>query len=96
MDDILMAANAIACSVIFAWATWCVTSPQVRGGVLGKCVYSAIALSALAVVLGPHSGYTSPRIEELSLNCALATLGARHAFLKYVWPRVLRRLLINT
>lgn len=82
--------NIMACMAIFAWATWCAMDHRVKDGVLGKIMFSAAALAALGVLMGPQTGYHGPRTAEVTLNVAMAALGARHVTMKYLWPRVVR------
>jgi len=82
--------NFMACVAIFAWATWCALDSRVKDGVLGKIMFSVAAIAALGVLMGPQSGYHGPRAAEVTLNVAIAALGARHVTMKYVWPRLVR------
>lgn len=82
--------NMLACTAIFAWATWCTLDCRVKDGVLGKIMFSAAALAALGVLMGPQTGYHGPRAAEVTLNVAMAALGARHITMKYLWPRLVR------
>ena len=46
--------NSIACGFIALWAAWCVLSGKVRDGILGKLIYSTIAISGFVVGAQPE------------------------------------------
>lgn len=81
--------NAAASFIIFAWATWCVLSPHVRDGIVGKVLLSCTALSAFACAVTPAYGLHP--VPEISLNVCLAALGIRHWFIKRVSPALWRQ-----
>lgn len=80
--------NSIACGLIAAWATWCVLSGKVRDGILGKLVYSAIAISGFVVMARSQSIFFGPTSAELTLHVSLALAGARHIFMVTYWQTV--------
>ncbi|NHC51474.1 hypothetical protein [Pseudomonas sp. AU8050] len=80
--------NSIACGLIAAWATWCVLSGKVRDGILGKLVYSAIAISGFVVMARSQSIFFGPTTAGLTLHVALALAGARHIFMVTYWQTV--------
>jgi len=80
--------NSIACGLIAAWATWCVLSGKVRDGILGKLVYSAIAISGFVVMARSQSIFFGPTSAGLTLHVSLALAGARHIFMVTYWQRV--------
>jgi hypothetical protein len=82
----ILAVNTVACSIICAWATWCIFSPEVRDGVFGKALFATIAIAALSVVLGPGYGYDKPQTPGVTLHVCIAALGVRHAVMKHLWP----------
>lgn len=45
-----------ACFVIFLWTTWCVLCPSYSDGIMGKMIFAAMNLAALAVITGAPRG----------------------------------------
>jgi hypothetical protein len=80
--------NSIACGLIAFWATWCVLSGKVRDGILGKLIYSAIAISGFVVMARSQNIFFGPTSAGLTLHVALAMAGARHIFMVTYWLRV--------
>lgn len=80
--------NSIACGMIALWAFWCVVSGKVRDGILGKLIYSTIAISAYVVTTRHDSFLFGPTTAGLTLHIALALAGARHLFMVTYWQRV--------
>jgi hypothetical protein len=83
-------ANQLAACVIFAWAVFCIFSVAVNDGVIGKIIYSAVALSAFGIATGPHDLAQIARTETI-LHCAIAAVGARHLFMKLFWSKIKRQ-----
>lgn len=77
--------NSIACGLIALWAAWCVLSGKVRDGILGKLIYSAIAISGFVVMARSQSIFFGPSTAGLTLHVALALAGARHIFMVTYW-----------
>ncbi|AGN82018.1 hypothetical protein N5K35_30085 [Pseudomonas sp. GD03651] len=82
--------NTIACGLIAFWATWCVLSGRVRDGVIGKLIYSAIAISGFVVTARNQSLFFGQATAVLTLHTTLALAGMRHMFMLTYWPRVKR------
>jgi hypothetical protein len=77
--------NSIACGLVALWATWCVLSGKVRDGIVGKLIYSAIAISGFVVMtrnqtlfFGPTNagptriplpGWSTPHVHGHVLGC---------------------------
>ena len=80
--------NSIACSLIALWATWCVLSGKVRDGILGKLIYSAIAISGFVVMARSQYIFFGPSSAGLTLHVSLALAGARHIFMVTYWKAV--------
>jgi hypothetical protein len=80
--------NSIACGLIALWALWCVLSGKVRDGILGKLIYSAIAISGFVVVNREQNIFIGPTAAGLTLHVSLALAGARHIFMVTYWQRV--------
>ena len=82
--------NYIASCIIFFWATWCVLSPSVNDGVIGKIIYAAIAFSALSIATAPLPEISTTAGKVTMLHLSIAALALRHIFLKLAWPHVVR------
>lgn len=80
--------NSIACGLIALWATWCVLSGKVRDGILGKLIYSTIAISGFVVMSRNQEIFFGPTTAGLTLHVSLALAGARHIFMVTYWQRV--------
>ncbi|WP_339491151.1 hypothetical protein [Pseudomonas rhizophila] len=80
--------NFIACGMIALWAFWCVVSGKVRDGILGKLIYSAIAISVYVVTTRHDSFLFGPTTAGLTLHTALALAGIHHLFMVTYWQRV--------
>lgn len=82
--------NSIACGLKALWATWCVLSGRVRDGVIGKLIYSAVAISGFVVMSREQNifmmGLTT--IAGITLHVSLALAGMRHIFMVIWWQRV--------
>ena len=80
--------NSIACGLIALWATWCVLSGKVRDGILGKLIYSAIAISGFVVMTRNQNIFFGPTSAGVTLHVSLALAGLRHIFMVIWWLRV--------
>jgi len=80
--------NSIACGLIALWATWCVLSGKVRDGILGKLIYSTIAISGFVVMSRNQEIFFGPTTAGLTLHVSLALAGARHIFMVTYWRPV--------
>ncbi|MGY2171842.1 hypothetical protein [Pseudomonas gingeri] len=80
--------NSIACGLIALWAAWCVLSGKVRDGILGKLIYSTIAITGFVVMVRSQNIFFGPTTAGLTLHVALALAGARHIFMVTYWQRV--------
>lgn len=77
--------NSIACGLIALWATWCVLSGKVKDGILGKLIYSAIAISGFVVMTRSQNIFFGPTTAGLTLHVSLALAGVRHIFMVTWW-----------
>lgn len=68
--------NRISAAVICFLATWCVLSPCVKDGIVGKLLFSILAIAAF-VTLGADTKTPHPA-PELAMNAAIAMLCIRH------------------
>jgi hypothetical protein len=81
--------NSVACGLIALWATWCVLSGRVRDGVIGKLIYSAIAISGFVVMSREQNIFMmGPTTAGITLHVSLALAGMRHIFMVIWWQRV--------
>ncbi|PYB87168.1 hypothetical protein [Pseudomonas fulva] len=87
---ILEYVNAFAAGGIALWASWAVLSGKVRDGVLGKILYSIIALSGYAILARSDRMFFTPNTAGVTMHVALALAGIRHMFVVTYWPRVKR------
>jgi hypothetical protein len=80
--------NSIACGLIALWATWCVLSGKVRDGIIGKIIYSAIAISGFVVMSRNQTLFIGATNAELTFHASLCLAGMRHMFMVTYWPAV--------
>lgn len=59
-----------------------------RNGILGKLIYSAIAISGFVVMARSQNIYFGSSTAGLTLYVALAMAGARHIFMVTCWQRM--------
>lgn len=74
--------NQLAVLMIVFWAFWCLLSPKVSDGLVGKVLYLLLGLAALGVLSNPD------RNSETILNCTFAALGVRHVWMKLFFPKI--------
>lgn len=82
--------NAFSAGLIALWATWAVLSGKVRDGVIGKILYSIIALSGYAILARSDRMFFTPNTAGVTMHVALALAGIRHMVVVMYWPRVKR------
>jgi len=70
-----------ACAIVFTWSSYCVLSPRVHDGLIGKLLFSTAAVAAAAQLMGAVNDTAAV------LAWALALLGVRHCFLKLIGRR---------
>lgn len=80
--------NSIACGLIALWATWCVLSGKVRDGIIGKIIYSAIAISGFVVMTRNQTLFIGATNAGLTFHASLCLAGMRHMFMVTYWPAV--------
>lgn len=81
---LLTVINFISVLVIFCWSTWCVLHHGVRDGIVGKILFSCVAISALAVILHEVQGEYLTR-STVTLHATIAAVAVRHFFVNTVW-----------
>ncbi len=74
--------------VIFCWSCWCIFSPAIPDGVIGRFLLSVTAISAFAVIVGPRIDFVRVDGPEVILNACMAGLSIRHFVLKKFGPRI--------
>ena len=65
--------------IIFLWATWCVLSHHVKDGVVGKIMYSALSVAAVAALIADTGLHA--KSDTIIIFC-LAGIGVRHFVIK--------------
>jgi hypothetical protein len=80
--------NSIACGLIALWAIWCVLSGKVRDGVIGKIIYSAIAISGFVMMTRDQTLFSGATDAGLTFHVCLCLAGMRHMFMVTYWPAV--------
>ncbi|MFP3847793.1 hypothetical protein [Pseudomonas sp. W5-01] len=80
--------NSIACGLIALWATWCVLSGKVRDGIIGKIIYSAIAISGFVVMTRNQTLFIGATNAGLTFHVSLCLAGLHHMFMVMHWPAV--------
>jgi len=67
-------------AVLFGWAAWCIWSDRVNDGVVGRTLYSAIAIAAFAAFFAAHQ-QTYLAANQMIIT-AVALIGLRHFIMK--------------
>ena len=67
-------------AVLFGWAVWCVCSDRVNDGILGRILYSAIAIAAFAAFFAAHP--QTHLAAHKAIITAVALIGLRHFIMK--------------
>lgn len=80
--------NAIAATVLFAWSTWCILSPNFNDGIIGKLIFSVLSISCFVVIDQAIAGQPSNPVVINTIALALAALCIRHWFMVHVWPHI--------
>ena len=88
--SVMLSLNLAACTIIFAWATWCALSRKVNDGILGKIIFAVLSISSLGMLLGPNGWYGGRQSAETTMHMAMAALCLRHLAMKFIWPRLVR------
>ena len=79
--------SLIAVGLIVVHAIWCLLSPRVSDGVLGKLLYLLLSLAAFAFISRPSA------FSQMMLNLSFAGIAVRHWWMKTYWARVKRRIM---
>lgn len=85
--------NCVAAGIICLWAVWCVINPLVDDGLVGKIIFTGLAISAFANFIEPLTAYSVQREAEISMHFFFALSCIRHFILTMIWPGVGRKLL---
>lgn len=78
----MITVNTVAITIIVLWAFWCLLSPRVSDGIIGKILYLMLALAALGILSNPGQG------SETKMNIVFAAIGIRHFWMKSYWKEV--------
>lgn len=68
-------------AVLFGWAVWCVCSHRVNDGVIGRILYSAIAIAAFAAIFAAQQ--QTALAANQTIITAVAFIGLRHFVMKF-------------
>lgn len=68
----------VACALILLWSTWGILCPSYNDGIVGKLIFIAMSLSALAVVSG-----APPEKPLYVLVVCLAAYGVRDFVMRH-------------
>lgn len=68
-------------AVLFGWAVWCVCSNRVNDGVIGRTLYSAIAIAAFAAIFAAQQ--QTAIAANQTIITAVAFIGLRHFVMKF-------------
>lgn len=79
--------SLVAVGLIVIHAIWCLLSPRVSDGVLGKFLYLMLSLAAFAFLSRP-----SP-FSQMVLNVSFAAIAIRHWWMKTYWAGVKKRIM---
>jgi len=84
----LLQIHRVAAACIFLWAGFCVFCDVVKDGVIGRVLFTLLALAAFAVVLTPYLPASHAIRATVMMNCLVAAVGFRHAWMKLIWPYI--------
>lgn len=73
---------------IVAWSIWAALSSRVRDGIVGKLIYSVIALAGYAIIQRSETFFITPTVAGVTFHGALACAGVRHFFIATWWAQV--------
>ncbi|MBD1555025.1 hypothetical protein [Pseudomonas typographi] len=80
--------NSFACALIVLWATWSVLSGKVKDGIIGKLIYSAIAISGYVVMTRDQDIFFGPTSAGLTFHLSLGLAAVRNIFMVIWWRRI--------
>ena len=78
----MQTASLIAVGILVIHAMWCLLSPRVSDGILGKVLYLLMSLAAFGYMSRP-----SP-LSQMLLNVSFACIALRHWWMKTYWKKV--------
>lgn len=67
-------------ALLFGWAAWCVCSHRVNDGIVGRVLYSAIAIAAFAAFFAVQQ--QTYLAANQTIITAVALIGLRHFVMK--------------
>lgn len=74
--------------IIVLWAIWAALSSRVRDGIIGKIIYSVVALAGWAIIQRSETFFITPSVAGVTFHCGLACAGIRHFFIVTWWVSV--------
>jgi hypothetical protein len=77
MDSI----REIAFAVLLLWSSWCVVSPKINDGIIGKLFFMLVALGSVSALMGSDCAPTWVYV-------GVCLVFVRAWFLVQVWPHV--------
>lgn len=77
----------VAVGILVVHAMWCLLSPRVSDGIVGKILYLLVCLAAFGYISRP-----SP-VSQMLLNVSFACIALRHWWMKTYWAKVKRSVL---
>lgn len=66
---------------LLIWSSWCVVSPKIDDGIIGKLFFMLVALASVSTLMGSDC---APNWVYLGV----ALVFVRAAFLAHVWPHI--------
>lgn len=67
---------------LLVWATWCIVSPKINDGIIGKLFFMLVALGSMSALMGSTCAPTW-------VYLGVALVFGRVAFMTHVWPRLI-------
>lgn len=83
-----MTLQLLAYLTIFVCSTWCVMSPKVQDGILGKLVFITASLCSFAPLLNFLAGARISPLYDRMLVLCMAGLAIRNVWISRVLPRL--------
>jgi hypothetical protein len=74
----------VAALVLLIVAVWCVLSPRYEDGIIGKLMFSLMALSCYAILVSFPDKPSQAAHNVMTLS--VAACAARELFIKRIWP----------
>lgn len=76
--------NYIAAAFLFAVSLWCILSPRYEDGIVGKLIFSVMALSCYATIVAyPNE---PNELTHVVMTTSMAAAAVRELWIKRIWP----------